>query len=171
MIGRAAAFALALLLIGGEVSACGFGSPISGGQCQGFLTSGTSWTVPSDWSGVNKVEAIGGGGSGGADIAARSAQITLRPVWRRRRRLRKRDQYHGVHAGRRRATRSRSRWGAEVRRLAAVRLGSMATCGQDTYFNGVSTGGATVSARARRLERLGPGPLAEPGAPELTAAR
>jgi hypothetical protein len=30
-----------------------------------FLTSGTTWTVPSDWSNTNTVEAIGGGGGGG----------------------------------------------------------------------------------------------------------
>src|SRR3990167_9429085 len=31
-----------------------------------FLTTaqGTSWTVPSDWSDVNTIEAIGGGGTG-----------------------------------------------------------------------------------------------------------
>jgi len=30
-----------------------------------FLTSGTSWTVPSDWSSTNTIEIIGGGGAGG----------------------------------------------------------------------------------------------------------
>ncbi len=29
------------------------------------LTSGTSWTVPSDWTNVNSIEVIGGGGGGG----------------------------------------------------------------------------------------------------------
>ena len=31
-----------------------------------FLTSGTSWTVPADWSDVNTIETIGGGGHGGS---------------------------------------------------------------------------------------------------------
>lgn len=35
-----------------------------GGTATVFLTSGTSWVVPSDWSGTNKVEAIGGGAGG-----------------------------------------------------------------------------------------------------------
>ncbi|HEX2859644.1 MAG TPA: SPRY domain-containing protein [Alphaproteobacteria bacterium] len=30
-----------------------------------FLTSGTTWTVPSDWSGDNTIEVIGAGGGGG----------------------------------------------------------------------------------------------------------
>ena len=30
-----------------------------------FIISGTSWTVPSDWSNTNTIEAIGGGGGGG----------------------------------------------------------------------------------------------------------
>src|ERR1700756_611559 len=33
-------------------------------QKQVILTSGTTWTVPSDWSGGNTIECIGGGGAG-----------------------------------------------------------------------------------------------------------
>jgi hypothetical protein len=29
-----------------------------------FIVSGTSWTVPGDWSNTNTVEVIGGGGGG-----------------------------------------------------------------------------------------------------------
>lgn len=32
-----------------------------------FLTSGTSWTVPADWSDVNTIDTIGGGGTGGTN--------------------------------------------------------------------------------------------------------
>jgi hypothetical protein len=30
-----------------------------------FIVSGTSWTVPGDWSNTNTIETIGGGGGGG----------------------------------------------------------------------------------------------------------
>jgi hypothetical protein len=30
-----------------------------------FIVSGTSWTVPGDWSNSNSIETIGGGGGGG----------------------------------------------------------------------------------------------------------
>ncbi len=44
---------------------CGAGTDIGGGQCRAFLTSGTSWSVPSDWnSSSNSIEVIGGGGGG-----------------------------------------------------------------------------------------------------------
>lgn len=49
---------------------CGTGSnvtftDIGGGQCRAFITSGTSFTVPSDWSNTsNSIEVIGGGGGG-----------------------------------------------------------------------------------------------------------
>jgi hypothetical protein len=50
-----------------SATTCDFGSAVSGGQCIGFLTSGTSWTVPADWnSASNTIEVIGGGGAGGA---------------------------------------------------------------------------------------------------------
>lgn len=72
---------LALVLAGVELLApkiahaitCGTGSNISfsdigGGQCQATVTSGTSFTVPTDWSATgNYVEAWGGGGGGGGD--------------------------------------------------------------------------------------------------------
>ena len=48
-------------------TSCGAGTYTSG-QCVVYLTSGTSWTVPSDWnSETNSVEVIGGGGAGGSD--------------------------------------------------------------------------------------------------------
>ena len=50
---------------------CGFGSDIGGGQCRGFLTTtgAGTWSVPSDWSNNNKIEAIGGGGGSGTSPA------------------------------------------------------------------------------------------------------
>ncbi len=50
-------------------SACGFGSPIGGGQCRGYLfTSNASpWVVPGDWnSSNNSIQVIGAGGGGSA---------------------------------------------------------------------------------------------------------
>jgi hypothetical protein len=39
-----------------------------------FLTSGTSWTVPSDWNSANNtIEVIGGGGGGGPGQAGSPA--------------------------------------------------------------------------------------------------
>src|SRR3989344_3853059 len=44
--------------------AAGF-TDIGSGVCRGYLTSSTSWTVPSDWnSSSNYIEVIGGGGGG-----------------------------------------------------------------------------------------------------------
>ncbi|MDO8517875.1 MAG: hypothetical protein Q7S26_01105 [bacterium] len=44
---------------------CAFGSDIGGGLCRGYLTSGTSFTVPLDWDPTNNtIETIGGGGGG-----------------------------------------------------------------------------------------------------------
>lgn len=53
---------------------CGTGSnvtftDIGGGQCRAFLTSGTSFTVPTDWTTSNTIEAIGGGGGGSGGVA------------------------------------------------------------------------------------------------------
>lgn len=56
--------ALALVLSPSIALSCGVGSPISGGQCRVILTSGSSFTVPSDWSLINTEEAIGAGGTG-----------------------------------------------------------------------------------------------------------
>ncbi|MDE1925298.1 MAG: hypothetical protein KGH79_03935 [Patescibacteria group bacterium] len=54
---------------------CGFGTDIGGGVCRGYLTSGTSWTVPSDWnSSNNTIEVIGGGGGGASATAATSGR-------------------------------------------------------------------------------------------------
>ena len=40
---------------------------VGSGQCRGFITSGTTWTVPTDWTSVNTIETIGGGGAGGSE--------------------------------------------------------------------------------------------------------
>ena len=68
--------AIAVLLVAGTymphaeaavtTKQCGFGSPIAGGKCRGYLTSTTttSWAVPFDWSSNNTIECIGAGGNG-----------------------------------------------------------------------------------------------------------
>jgi hypothetical protein len=51
---------------------CDFGS-VSGSQCIGFLTSGSSWTVPNDWnSASNTIQCIGAGGNGAVDSSTHS---------------------------------------------------------------------------------------------------
>ena len=53
---------------------CGFGTDIGGGVCRGYITSGTTWNVPSDWnSSDNSIEAIGAGGNGGIAVANTSS--------------------------------------------------------------------------------------------------
>lgn len=82
-----ATLALAALAPGVAFGAtCGFGSAIGGGQCRGYLTSGSSWSVPADWNNANNtIDAIGGGGGmsgadgGGGGAFARKANITLTP--------------------------------------------------------------------------------------------
>lgn len=68
--------------------ACGFGSPIAGGQCRGIITGATtSFTLPSDWTSANSIEAIGGGGGdtnfhdagGGGGAAAGIQNLTDAP--------------------------------------------------------------------------------------------
>jgi hypothetical protein len=50
------------------INKCRFGSPTVDGKCRGYLTSGTTWTVPADWNNANNtIEVIGGGGGGGAN--------------------------------------------------------------------------------------------------------
>ncbi|HVV15164.1 MAG TPA: hypothetical protein VHD55_02065, partial [Candidatus Paceibacterota bacterium] len=59
----------------GSASVCGFGSSVGGGVCRGYLLSGTSWTVPSDWnSSNNSIEVIGGGGKGGDGTGSATAR-------------------------------------------------------------------------------------------------
>ncbi|MDO8630363.1 MAG: LamG-like jellyroll fold domain-containing protein [Phycisphaerales bacterium] len=47
--------------------AAGF-TDIGGGQCRRFLTSGTTFTAPSNWSSTNTIEAVGAGGNGAAAV-------------------------------------------------------------------------------------------------------
>lgn len=66
---------------------CGYGRNIGNGMCRGYLTSGSSWTVPADWSNTNNtIDAIGGGGTGasgtfggGGGAFARKTNVTLTP--------------------------------------------------------------------------------------------
>lgn len=53
---------------------CDFGTDNGAGDCVGYLTSGTSWTTPADWtdSGAT-IEAIGAGGDGAAGTNSTNA--------------------------------------------------------------------------------------------------
>jgi len=65
---RLSFFVAALILpLSAHATTCDFGSVV-GTQCRGYLTSGSQWTVPSDWnSSNNTIEVIGGGGSGDSE--------------------------------------------------------------------------------------------------------
>ena len=55
-------------------AACGFGSAIGGGKCQGYIAQGTTtFAVPSDFSAVNSFIAIGPGGDGAASTGGTTA--------------------------------------------------------------------------------------------------
>jgi hypothetical protein len=108
---------------------CDFGSSIGGGQCQGFLTSGTSWTVPADWSNTNTIELIGGGaggqdansssgGGGGGGAYAKISNLFLTTG---------NGIAYVVGTG-----------GSD---------GDLATAGNDTYFNGASCAAASVCGK------------------------
>lgn len=56
---------------GSQIKGCGFGTFLPGSnKCRGFITSGSTWTVPKDWSSTNTIEAIGAGGNGGGGAGA-----------------------------------------------------------------------------------------------------
>lgn len=57
-----------LLITNKAYAACDFGSSITGGQCRGYITTlgASTWTVPADWSGTNKIEVIGAGSAAAA---------------------------------------------------------------------------------------------------------
>ena len=61
-----ASFVLVALLVFqqyAQATTCIFGTDIANGYCRGYLTSGTTWTVPGDWNPINNtIEVIGGGG-------------------------------------------------------------------------------------------------------------
>jgi hypothetical protein len=70
-----------------QAAACS-GTTLSNGACQIFLTSGTTWSVPSDWNNAsNTIEALGpgadgtsaGGGAngGGGGGYSKSSNVTL----------------------------------------------------------------------------------------------
>ena len=117
--------------------ACGFGSSIAGGGCQGAITttsgSNQTWTVPSDWnSASNKVEVIasGGGGSNGANgnggcggSYATKSNISL--------------------TGGGSATYFLNVGGAG----AAAGAGAAGTAGGDAWFNGTTLAGSSVGAK------------------------
>ncbi len=54
---------------------CATGTRVNSNQCRVFITTtgSGSWSVPSDWSNVNTIEVIGGGGAGGYDTVDASA--------------------------------------------------------------------------------------------------
>ncbi len=118
--------------------ACGFGVPV-GGQCRGYLTAGSSFTVPSDWTSTNTIEVIGGGGGGqnasapspwgGAGGGGAYSRITN----------------FSLTAG---ATVNYSVGSGGAASIAGVNVG---TAGGDTWFNGAGLFSASVSAQGGQI--------------------
>lgn len=58
----------------GGGGSCGFGTDVGGGECRGYITSGSTWNVPSDWNDAsNTIEAIGAGGDGAISTGSANA--------------------------------------------------------------------------------------------------
>jgi hypothetical protein len=59
---------------GNSGAADGFSSPTLGSPTTSYITSGSTWNVPTDWnSSANTIEAIGAGGSGGLSVSNSSS--------------------------------------------------------------------------------------------------
>jgi hypothetical protein len=118
---------------------CGFGAPITDWMCRGYITSGTTFIVPSDWnSNNNTVETIGAGGGGsngftgnggGGGAYAEISNLSLTegaPVT------------YNVGAS-----------GPGGAQSNSVNLGG--TAGGDTWFNGASLAGSSVGAKGGKV--------------------
>jgi hypothetical protein len=92
-----------------------------------FLTSGTTWTVPSDWnSSANTIEAIGGGGGGSTNVQDGS----------------------GGGGGAYAKISNFSSTGGTSITIQIGAGGAPSSDGTDTYFNGASCAAASVCAKA-----------------------
>jgi hypothetical protein len=96
-----------------------------------YLLSGTSWTVPADWSSINTIEVIGGGGAGTTPDAFAGGSSG------------------GGGGGYAKSTNVAGLSGSIMVQIGAggSSAGSTGTAGGDTWFNGASVGAATVSAQ------------------------
>jgi hypothetical protein len=101
-----------------------------------FLTSGTTWTVPSDWTATdNTIEVIGGGGGGGAGVSTANPSSG------------------GGGGGYSKIVNASLTPGSSVTYAIGANgsggasSGAAGGTGGDTYFNGASCGAASVCAK------------------------
>jgi uncharacterized repeat protein (TIGR01451 family) len=103
-------------------------NPASGGN-KVYLTSGTSWTVPSNWNASNNtIEVIGGGGGGSAAVLNTSAGAG-----------------GGGGAYSKIANLALTPGGSVTYQVGAA--GAASSAGGDTWFNGASLAAASVGAK------------------------
>lgn len=95
-----------------------------------FLTSGTSWTVPSDWNNINNsIEVIGGGGAGGGGNGSGQSGSG------------------GGGGGYSKITNLSLTPAATIAYVVGAGGTSSGSSGTDTYFNGASFGVSSVGAK------------------------
>lgn len=119
-------FLLGVLYASEAQAVCGFGSSISGGRCQGFITTtgAGTFTVPGDWSSTNQIEVIGGGGGGGSGTGGN-------------------DNGGGGGGGYAKVTNLTGLTGTITTQVGAG--GIHGTSGGQTWFNGANAAAASVS--------------------------
>ena len=100
-----------------------------------FIVSGTSWTVPGDWSNSNTIETIGGGGGGGTANSVGSGT-------------------GGGGGGYSKITNLSGLSGSIT--LSVGSGGSSGAAGGDTWFNGASIGASSVGAKGGGGRRCRP---------------
>ena len=91
-----------------------------------YIISGTSWTVPSDWSNTNTIETIGGGGGG------QTANVTF-------------SGSGGGGGGYSQISNLTGLSGSVTVQVGTA--GSAGVAGGDTWFNGATLGGSSVGAK------------------------
>jgi hypothetical protein len=108
-----------------------------------FIVSGTSWTVPGDWSNSNTIETIGGGGGGATANSVGSGT-------------------GGGGGGYSKISNLPGLSGSIT--LSVGSGGSPGVAGGDTWFNGASIGASSVGAKGGGSGGIGPGTFGLGGA-------
>lgn len=97
-----------------------------------FITSGTTWTVPADWSDTNSIECIGGGAGGGTNAGSD----------------------YGAGGGGGAYSKKNNLTGLNPGNTVSIQIGSGGTAntaGGDTWFNGGSLGASSCGAQGGQV--------------------